>query len=409
MVITPQTQSLYRLGVALTTLVDKEILRKSVETALLRYPYFKTEIKRGFFRPYLDENSRPIVIKEDNGVLLDILNFSKNNRYLFRVSYYKNKFFIDFFHGLCDGTGALNFLKTVVYYYGVNLGKNMDESKFITLSTTPNQSEWEDSFDKYYRKINLIKGTKSMAGGNAYRLKGKQFINPGFGMIEGLLPTTKLLDLARSYNCTVTVFLTALMLLSVAKTQIKGAQKDNLIAFIPINLRKRYESNTMFNFTVFAKCIIPKDTPHTLIDMINAVKVTLQNQLEKEEVQLKLSFTSLMAKFLPLKILPLFIKGFISRIGRSIGTKTKQTFILSNLGMVDFGENDIIKRICFNLNCSKKTPNNVGVVTYKDKTVICFTRRLISTEIEREFFSTLSNMGLDVEIRSNFREDCNAL
>ena len=95
MVITQNAQSLYRLGVKLHSNVDKTALITAVNDALERFPYFKSELKRGFFRPYLDENKHSPIVEEDDGILLKILNFKKNNGYLFRTPYFGTRIFID--------------------------------------------------------------------------------------------------------------------------------------------------------------------------------------------------------------------------------------------------------------------------------------------------------------------------
>ena len=409
MVLTPETQSIFRMGVKLTSPINKEILLEAVKTALVRFPFFKTELKRGFFRPYLDENPLPPVVNEDNGLVLNIFNFAKNNHYLFRTSYYGNRFFIDFFHGLCDGTGAMEFFKSVLYYYCEKIGNPISDKNIRTLNSSPSKEEFEDSFDKYYKKVNVMRGTKSMAGGTAYKIRGKQFRNFGFGFIQATVDTDSLLNLARKHNCSITVYLAALILLAIAKTNVRAPQKHNMVAFIPINLRKRFPSDTLGNFTVFAKCIIPKDTEYTLENLIEVLKQRMSEQLDEREMQLKLSFSSLMAKLLPLKIMPLFFKSVVSRMGRRLTPGTKQTFILSNLGKLDIDQSENIDHFWFNLNCSKKTPNNIGIVSYKDKTVISFTRKIISTEIEREVLSTLASELGNVDVISNLREQNHAL
>lgn len=409
MVITPYTQSIYRIGAKLDGDVDEAALRKAVNTALVRYPFFKSELKRGFFRPYLDENKASPVVEQDDGVLLKIFNFRHNHYFLFRTTYYGKRIFIDFFHGLCDGSGALNFFKTVLYYYYKEKNIPFPSDNILTLDVPVSDGESEDAFDKYFTKIKLFRGIKSMAGGNAFGICGKQFRNPGFGLIQATVSTQKLLEASRAHSCSVTVFVTALILLAVAESKVTAPLKNSLIAFIPVNLRKRFPSGTLGNFTVFAKCIIPKETPFELDALVFEVKKSLTEQLSPDELQLKLSFTSLLAKMPLFRYMPLFLKSYISRIGRSLGTKPKQTFIISNLGKVELGENARIDHFLFNLNCGKKTPDNIGIITYKDKTVISFTRKIISTDIERLFCSKLEKMCGNVEVISNFREECDAL
>lgn len=409
MVITLRTQSLYRLGALLKTDVKKDSLIYAVEKALDRYPYFKVELKPGLFRHYLEENARKPLVEEDDGVLLKILNFRHNRYYLFRVTYYGKRIFIDFFHGLCDGNGGMEFLKTVLYYYFEKEGISVPCDNVITLETPESEGETEDSFKKYYKKIKLLSGTKKMAGGNAFHATGKQFSYEGFGLIQAEVSTEKLLAAARKHGCSITVFLAALALLSFAVSYGTTKQKEDFVAFIPVNLRKKFPSNTMFNFTNFAKCSVPRNAYPQLDAFIGYVKNSLQEQLTEEELQVKLSFSSLMDKLFFLKFMPLAIKGFISRIGRELSLKSKQTMIISNLGEIKFDGGKNVEHFLFNLNCSERTPINMGVVSYDGKTIISFTRKLVATKIEQAFCSKLAEECGEVRVSSNFREECDVL
>lgn len=409
MVITLKTQSLYRLGVLLKEDVNPDYLKVAVNTALTRYPYFKVELKAGLFRHYLEENVRTPLVEEDDGVLLKILNFRHNRYYLFRVTYHGKRIFIDFFHGLCDGNGGLEFLKTVLYYYFKTADTPIPRENVITLSRPIADGETEDSFKKYYKKINLINGTKKMAGGYAFRAPGKQFTYDGFGLIQAEVSTDKLLAAARSHNCSITVFCAALAMLSFAECYGTSRQKEDFVAFIPINLRKKFPSETMFNFTNFAKCTVPRNAYMQLDAFIKYVKEALTEQLSEEELQIKLSFSSLMDKMWFLRFMPLPIKAFISKVGREISTKSKQTMIISNLGNVKLEDGNLIEHFLFNLNCSERTPVNMGIISYNNRTVISFTRKLIDAKIERTFLSRLADECGEVKVSSNFREECDVL
>lgn len=409
MVITQSTQSLYRLGVKLREEVNPNFLRVAVNTALERFPYFKVELKKGFFRHYLDENVRTPIVEEDDGVLLKIFNFRHNRYFLFRITYYGKRIFIDFFHGLCDANGGIEFLKTVVYYYYKTANQRINKGTIMTLSDPEWKGEVEDAFAKYYKDFKLFEGIKKMASGNGFMVKGKQFAHEGFGLIQGEVNTDALLSAARSHNCTITAYLAALALLSVALSYGESRQKEDFIAFIPINLRKKYPSKTMFNFTNFAKCAVPRNTELDLDKFIGHIKNDLNKQLTEEELQLKLSFSSLMGKMPLLKYMPLFIKSFISRVSRDLSSKTKQTMIISNLGKVDVDGGDHIDHFLFNLNCSERTPDNMGIISYGNKTIISFTRKVIDTKIEEEFFKRLAAECGEVKVVSNFREENDVL
>ncbi|NLL56282.1 MAG: hypothetical protein GX242_03610 [Clostridiales bacterium] len=410
MVITQNTQSIFRLGVALKEPVDGNFLRIGLSTALERFPYFKVELKHGLFRYFLDENLHYPIVEKADGNLLEIFNFKHNRHYLFRLTYYENKIFLDLFHGLCDGSGGIEFLKTIVYYYLKAQNIFISRDNVITLSTPIKKGEMEDAFLKYYKKINIIEGTKKMAGGSAFRIPSKQFSSQGLGLIQFMVNTQKLLDLARSYKTTITVFLSALAMYTIANRYKDINNKDDYVAFIPINLRKIFPSNTLGNFTLFAKGKVSPKNQLSLENFIKIIQKDLKAQTDKRELETKISFTSLMDKLYLLRFMPIFVKSFISKVGRDISPKSKQTMIISNLGKIDFdNDGDFVDYFFFHQNCGKNSPLNMGIVSYKDKTVISFSRKLIETEIEREFAQNLVSLGLEVTVSSNFREECDVL
>ncbi len=408
MIITLKTQSLFRLGVELKDYIDKDDLENALRITFKRYPSFEVELSQGFFRHYFVSNHRQPVVKVDDGSLLKKINFRSNNGYLLRVAYYKNKIFVDYFHGLCDGIAAAEFIKTLVYYYLQERGIDFDtHGKIKTLAQQIDTDELKDGFKEYYTKFQLGRGIDKMAGKGAFQIKDKFFQKEGFGLVQGFLKTDKLLALSKSYDCSLTVLISAVAMLAVTKSYYKGHSKNDLAVFLPINLRRFYPSKTIYNFTTFAKCILnPQQIEHTLESYIATIKEQLQEQLTKEELDLKLSFTSLMDKKPYLRFMPLFIKSFFVKLARRLTGTSKQTMIISNLGRIDMPKESSkhINNFNFMLNCSRKTPNNIALVSYGNTTVISFTRQIIPTEIEREFFSMLASYGLEVEVVSNLRE-----
>lgn len=410
--ITSTTQSLFRLSAEMRDYVDGESLAVAAKAVLERFPGFAVQLRSGVFRHYFDDNDYPPAVREDNGLLFQKIDFNRNNRYLFRLTYYKRRIFIDFFHALCDASGGMEFFKALIYQYLVEQGLNPTSHEGIKIvGENPVEGETEDAFLRYYKEFNLFGGViGKMAGKDAFQIGGKRFKRVGYGLIQGSLPTDKLLALAKSYDCTVTVLIAALALLSVAETQTKAPLDKDLVAMIPVDLRRIFPSATLKNFTTVARVAVnPQKTPRTLPDFIAVIKENLANELNEAALREKLSATTILGIKWYLRILPLSIKSFFIKTGKLVSIHTKQTMIISNLGVVKLPDDvaACVKEIAFNPNVSHKVPINMGVVSYGGKTVVSFTRQLIATDIERAFFRRLSNEGFsaeDIEIISNFRE-----
>ncbi len=411
MVTTMTAQSIFRVGVTLNEKIDKKSLVNAVNNAILRFPYYKVELKHGLFRHFFDANTRAIIINEDDGLVLNILDTKKTNKYQFRISYFEEKIFLDIFHGLCDGYGAMEFLKSIVFCYSIEVNKPLGSDGILTTKDPIDKGETEDSFLKHYKKIDFSSGLSKMTQGVAFRVPGKKFSSAGFGLIEERMSVSKILALSKKYNCTMTVFLSALILLSTALAHKEEKNNDyGYAVFIPINLRKRFPSTTMGNFTIFAKCLVDNNTPLNLENFIAIVKEQLASQTTIEDMQVKLDFVSLMDKNPILRHTPLFIKSFFSKVGRAFPSKPSQTHIVSNLAQVKVVDpHKLIRNFSFCLNCNNSSPKNIGVVSFNDELVLNFGRKVINTKTEEYFCRWLSDNGIDVTVSSNYREDCDVL
>ncbi|MDR0696133.1 MAG: hypothetical protein LBF68_01125 [Christensenellaceae bacterium] len=406
---TMTTQSLFRLTCELNDYVDEEFLFRALTNILPRFPSFSVQLRSGLFRHYFDHNPYSPVVKQDDGVLFQKINFARNNYYLFRTTYYKKRISIDFFHALCDGTGALEFMKTLIYeYLNVEGHQIKNDASIKEKGQESLPEETEDSFLTHTKEYNLFGGIiGEMVGTNAYQIHDKTFRRLGYGLIEGFLKLSDLKEIARKYDVTITMFIAAVAMLAIAKSyKKKSPSKYPLTAMIPVDLRRFFDSITLKNFTSLARCVIDPNLPDNLSAYCKTIKEQLNEKTKKEVLIEKLSLSSFMTSKWITKYMPLFIKKFVMRLGKMLSLNTKQSMIISNLGQVKMpsGAKPFINRFCFNSNVSIKNPINVGVISYSDNVVVSFTRRIVSTAIEKEFFTILKDEGLFPVVISNFRE-----
>ena len=407
---THTTMSIFRMSVEMRSFVDGENLTMALRDIMPRFPTFAVMLRKGFFRYYFEHNDNLPNAFPDDGICMRKIDLNRSNGFLFRVQYYKKKISVDLFHGLCDGTGAIEFLKALVYRYLEICGESLPDHEDIKIvGQAVREEELEDSISKYYKGFDIFGGVVGkMAGKNCYGIKGKRFKSLGYGVIQGFIKSEELLSLARSKGVSVTALIAGLALYAIAKVYVKDTENVDLVAMIPINLRKFFPSETVRNFTTLTKCYI--NTKETPIDLDEYVKICQKDIKEgvsnKDELSEKIAVSALMATNKFLKYVPVFLKEFGTKVGKLGTSKTKQTLIISNVGVIKMpkGMETFVNRIAFNVNPSKKVPVNIGVCSYNDITSICFTRNIVSTEFERVFFTTLAQLGLEVEITSNLRE-----
>ena len=233
----------FRISCELFEDVEPEILQQALDLTIERFPLYKSVLRRGVFWYYFEtSDARPVVEREDKPVCAPIYR-KHEKKLLFRVFYNKKRINIEIFHALSDGTGALWFMVTLVYHYLLIRHKDDFSGKKPDLNYNASISQKkDDSFTRYYqgrhyRKQIRIEKEKKVSK-KAYRIRGARLDENRIKVIEGTMSAKAVLDEAHKYNTTLTVFLSALLLLSIYKDMPVRRKGTPLVLSIPINLRQ---------------------------------------------------------------------------------------------------------------------------------------------------------------------------
>ncbi len=104
-----------RIRIRMRDLVDPDALRHAVDSTMERYPYFCVELQKKDGAFVFAENHRPVVITHSlEGVEL---NAEASNYHMIAFCWWDNWIILDVFHGMTDGAGAYEILRTMLYYY----------------------------------------------------------------------------------------------------------------------------------------------------------------------------------------------------------------------------------------------------------------------------------------------------
>ena len=95
-------------------LIEQEVLRHAVDITMQRYSYFCVELQKNEQYSFI-ENHRPIIIT--NSLKGVELNSEASNYHMIAFAWKDNWIILDIFHGMTDGTGAYEIIKTLLYYY----------------------------------------------------------------------------------------------------------------------------------------------------------------------------------------------------------------------------------------------------------------------------------------------------
>lgn len=395
---------MFNVSVTLVEDVNETILQEAVGTVLQRFPSFKVRLKKGLFWFYLEENFKECIVKPSESNLFDYTWLKRKNDYLFNLSYYKNKINLTVFHALSDGTGAMEFLKSIVYQYLKFTGKNVDDEGIIKSPESPyTNSEVKDNFLKYYKKSKEGPPKEE----NAYHIEGTHY-DHGVGIIIGTASVAELKKLAKQYDVTLTTYLCALFSYATYLEVYNPEKpiKNPIKLFVPVNMRKIFKDETMRNFAGYVRLNTYFKPEITFEDIILDYKQQMAEKVTKEYLTKASDANVKMERNIFLRLTPLVLKNIAMKIGYNILGDNIQTVSVSNLGVVNFPKSmeKYIENVGFDLGASYLITKNLGVSSYKDKINLSFSSSIVETGLEQKFFKLLTEQGCKVEIVSNYWE-----
>ena len=104
-----------RITVRLQDRIDGSILASAVSDTAARFPYFNGRLVcTGDAYEYEDN---PLQVTVSEGDSKAVLNSASTNYHVWSVSYLNDRIYLDFFHGMTDGTGMYRVLATILYHY----------------------------------------------------------------------------------------------------------------------------------------------------------------------------------------------------------------------------------------------------------------------------------------------------
>lgn len=397
--------SMFRISVTLRDEINPIILEDALKITLKRIPSFGCKLKHGLFWHYFDRADNIPPIREEVRNPLTNMDWKDNRDFLFRVRYYRCRISLEVFHALADGTGALIFLLTLATaYLQLACGYSYEPSPWVLDPFAwPQKSEYENA----YLRCPVTKGHLK-AGEQAYHLDGTLENRRLLSIIIGRIPVDKIKEAAAKYDCTVTAFLTSVMLHALQEAQEAACPSMKklrpTVVTLPVNLRRFYHSNTLRNFFACVDVgIDPKLGHYSFEEIVSCVKHSMALKITKKELNSIITVHTNLAKNRFLRGIPLLLKRPFLLLGSRIFGDRSSSTTLSNLGNFALPPNlseHITAIDCTNGRHQRKTSTCV-CVSYGGVLSISFARKIKEPELERRFFTTLIKMGIPVRIESN--------
>lgn len=393
--------AVFRITVVLEEAVKIKLLFESLSVVEPNFPYFKVKLKAGFFWYYLEHYNEPVTVEFDNGIACRA--FDKDDL-LFRVLIKNSSISVEFSHVVTDGTGAFEFLKTLLFAY-------FEKCKVIIPANQQNElnaedidnEKFEDAFNRYYK--NVKSPQKKLA--DAFHIPFKLNKTPRFELIKAVVPLDIISAKAKEYQVSLTEYLAAIYIYVLQDIyyqlpKSKKRKSDKIIRIqVPINLRKMFPSATMRNFSLFVMPGIDLQLGlYTFDEIVKTVHYQMRLETDPKLINKNISRNVGGEKNPIVRAMPLFFKSLI--LTRIYASNTKNySGVVTNYGKVDFSPeiNSRIKEFIF----TPPPPNkilkiNCGAIGFENKLVLSFGNITVSKEFERKFMLFLMSHGIHVKI-----------
>lgn len=388
----------FRFACELTEAVVPEILQMALDRTIELFPFYRSILKKGLFWYYLEETTISPKVAREYAPLCGPLYDQNSRSLLFDVTYYRNRINLEIYHALSDGTGALQFLRVLVYYYLLErhkeeLGENPPSIDYDASMTQKS----DDSFQKYYRKneTSLKKSNEQ-----SYHFKGTHPPENRIQVIEGTMPVRAVIDKAHEYGATMTAFMAALFLCSISETMSLREKKRPVVLTIPVNLRQYFSSASARNFfSVFEVSYRFDEQSTDFQDVVSFVSEYFKKELTAQRMAIRMNALAAIEHNVFVRPVPRIIKDVVLK-GANWATDRGISAALSNVGKVEMP-----KELCqyirlFDVFVSTKRMQ-ICMCSFGETLTVSFSSAFECSEVQMNFFRRLSGMGIPITIAAN--------
>jgi NRPS condensation-like uncharacterized protein len=405
-IMSAELTSVFRITVFLKKPIKFSAIKEAVEISSRRFPYFSVSLGSGLFWHYLEYNHQIPRILTEEKIPCTAFAAKRKNEPLYRILVKENRISVEFIHILTDGGGAFEYLKSLLYTYFRLNGNNIPSDEEIILPESPiSEEEIEDGYKRFFRRKIPPPGKLTKAWHLPFLLDGK----PRLKIIRSQIALDKLLEVARSYGVSVTEYMVSVYLFTLQmiylEEKVKKQKRGVLRIEVPVNLRKKFPSKTMRNFSLF---VLPEIDlrlgVYSFDEILNIVKYQLQTGADVKQITRFLSQNVGHEKSPFVRLLPLFIKSMaIYAVYKRLGSN-QCSGILTNLGRVKLPEE--MENLIDAFEVVPTPPNthvkiSCAMVTFKNQLRLDFGNISRSTSFEMHFLKYLTESGIPVKVLNN--------
>ena len=400
---TKEWNEVFRITAVLKQDIQPLVLSQAIKDLKERFPNFYVQLRRGFLKYTLIPAEDTDVLTKESDYPCRPLVIGSGEEPMFRVLYAQKHLSLEMSHCVSDGGGALCLFKNILARYMQLLGFQFDNTDgVLDINEKPTESETEDAF----KKLNL-KDTKRVSRSEESSYQYVQIDKDNnLKVLHGLISVDALKKLTKAKGVTITEYLTAVFIYAFYKDLLPNKSKRPIKICVPADLRRLFGSNTLRNFSLYANIgIHPNKRDYTFDEILVETAQNFKEGFSKETLS-SLAITNIAdANHIFLRCAPIFLRNVFIRIGFDLFSHRTFTSALSNVGIVTLpkGLAEQVEHFEFVLGNAKKSKLECGTVTFGNVMDICFTSLSNITDIQRLFFTHLTEQGINVSIQSNIQ------
>lgn len=394
---------IFRVSCELDEIVHLPALESSLSRCMARFPSFATELRKGLFWYYLEPLSKPLRVIADSRYPAEYHSLRGQGRHLARVRVYGSSITCEFHHLLTDGTGGIEFLRSLVAEYLTTRGVSCDDWEGIRKPGTPViPGELVDS----YADIATGQAPLPDPQPRAFHLPGKRFRGLVYRVTTGTLSVADSLKVARENGCSLTELFVAAYLAALQDIQEESppTRWKPICVQVPVNMRRFYPSETIRNFFLFITVSIDRRLGHwEFTEILERVRGEFRLNLTVKELSRQIKRNVQWEQRFLARLVPLSVKNPLLKFAAAVSVDLPFSGNISNLQTVKMPEAfaSHIRRFAVLPARRRGVGANVGVVSWKDTLSLSVGSLMVSRAFEREFFRRIVDLGIPVRVESN--------
>lgn len=336
--MTDKSINSYRISITMDHTVQPDVLQQAVDNIIQRYPMICCKMVEDGYWVYSEGLDDLKVVPDTMGILGSITHKNVYEQAV-NIIYSEDKIIFEAFHSVTDGHGAFTYINALLNEY-LRL-KDDPRAEFIYHGLAPD-AEFEDGFVEFGDA--LTKPDKIVKTVKPFTFEKIDYSKP-LSFTTFRLNIKEFKKIAKSHQCTLNELLLVMVYSSIFGLDISKG-KDVVIA-VPINLRNKFQSQSLRNFIHLAKIALHKQNKGTSVaDMIKEIRRQLHLQNNKDFLHKSISQLARLQNSFLMKISPLWLKNIFINVGDRLGYD-KSCMTVSNLGDLSFMLPQVADKIKF--------------------------------------------------------------